>query len=326
MRLREIALFGGILMAGSLSAQTLADVINEFNAGVAKVNNQEYDASIVHFNQVLSMAATVGTEADEMKGKAEEQIPLAYYRQATLLLKRQQFDNAIPYLEKTIETATDYNNNEESKLKASQFLVKAYMAEGQRNFKNKSYDNALVLYDKALAMSDTLYQAHQGKGMIFLAQGEIGPMMEEFKLAKAGALEKNDTKAINQINEAIDSYYTKRIMAEMDMIDPEEPDYTYVEEACTKALDANPENSRALYHLAMIYNKKIEYDAAIDYSLKALQFEKEAIWVSAIYFELGHAYQNTVEYEKACEALQKVVEEPFFSKAEKKMATIPGCM
>jgi tetratricopeptide (TPR) repeat protein len=98
-----------------------------------------------------------------------------------------------------------------------------------------------------------------------------------------------------------------------------------VEEACEKALTANPDNPRALYHLALIYNKKIEYDKAIEYAEKALESETEPIWISAINFELGNAYQNTVEYEKACEALQKVVEEPFLSRAEKKMGSVPGC-
>jgi tetratricopeptide (TPR) repeat protein len=114
-------------------------------------------------------------------------------------------------------------------------------------------------------------------------------------------------------------------MDEMEMVDPEESDYTYVIEACDKALGANPNNPRALYHLALIKNKAVEYDAAIDYALKALENESEPVWISAINFELGHAYQNTVEYEKACQALQNVVEEPFLSRAEKKMESIPGC-
>ena len=46
MMLRTIAIFSGLLIAGALSAQTMTDVINEFNAGVEKVNNQEYDASL----------------------------------------------------------------------------------------------------------------------------------------------------------------------------------------------------------------------------------------------------------------------------------------
>ncbi|MFH0757749.1 MAG: tetratricopeptide repeat protein [Bacteroidota bacterium] len=325
MKLRVIAILGGILIAASLSAQTLTDVINEFNAGVEKVNNQEYDASLEHFNQVRTLAESVGAEADEMKAKAEEQIPLAYYRQATLFMKRKQFDNAIPYLENTVQTANEFNNNQESSEKAGKYLMQSYMMEGQRNYKNESYAEALVYFDKALAMNENLYQAHLGKGMIFLEKGENEMMLEEFALAKKGALADNDTNTVQQIDGKIDSYYNKFIVDEMEMIDPEDPDYEYVIEACDKALVANPANPRALYHLALISNKKVEYDAAIEYALKALLSETEPVWMSAINFELGSAYENTVEYEKACETYGKVVEEPFLSRAEKKMGSVPGC-
>ena len=86
-------------MAGSLTAQTLTEVINEFNTGVEKLNAQEYDAALGHFNQVLTLAETVGDEANDMKAQAEKQIPSTYYRQATTFMKRKQYDNAIPNLE-----------------------------------------------------------------------------------------------------------------------------------------------------------------------------------------------------------------------------------
>jgi len=325
MKLRVIAMFGGMLIAGSLSAQTLTDVINEFNAGVEKVNNQEYDASLEHFNQVLSLAEVVGDSASDLKKSAEELIPASYYKQALLFLKRRQFDNAIPYLEQTIEKSNEYNNNEEPNQKATRYLMQSYMMEGQRNFKNEAYDEAIANFDKALAMNENLYQANLGKGMIYYAQNEPEMMMEEFNKAKQGAMAKNDTETVHQINEKLDDYYNRFITEEMEMLDTEDPDYQYVIEACGDALHANPENPRALYHMALISNKKVEYDAAIDYAMKALNSEKDPVWISAINFELGSAYQNTAEYDKACEALKKVVEEPFLSKAEKKMASIPGC-
>lgn len=325
MKLKTIAILGGILLAGSLSAQTLTDVINEFNTGVEKLNNQEYEVSVQHFNQVLTMAETIGDEANDMRTKAEQQIPTAYYRQATVFMKRKQYDNAIPYLEQTVETATLYNNNEETKAKAEKYLPQLYVREGNRSWKNKSFDEALVYFDNALAVNENLYQAHQGKGLIFLDQDESDMMLEEFNLAKEGALARNDTKTIGKINGVIDSYYNKFITEELEMIDPEENDYTYVIEACDNALAANPENPRALYHLALINNKMIEYDAAAEFALKALLYETEPVWVSAINYELGQSYQNSVEYDKACEAFKNVVEEPFLTRAEKKMGSIPGC-
>jgi tetratricopeptide (TPR) repeat protein len=325
MKLRILTILGGVIVAGSLSAQTYTDVINEFNEGVAKINSQEYESSIEHFNKVLTMAEAVGDSASDLKAKAEEQIPQAYYRQATLFLKRKQFDNAIPYLEKTIESSEKYNNNEDSRQKANRYLMQSYMVEGQRNYKNKTYDEALAHFDKALQMNPDLYQAHQGKGLVYMEQDEPEMMLKEFNLAKEGATAGDKPETVDEINAAIDGYYNKFIMEEMESVDPEENDYTYVIEACDKALAANPGNPRALYHMALIKNKEVEYDAAIDYALKALEHETDPVWISAINFELGQAYQNTVEYEKACEALKKVVEEPFLSRAEKKMESIPGC-
>ena len=72
MKLRALFIIGGMLLAGSLTAQTLTEVINDFNTGVEKLNNQEYEVSIEHFNQVLSLAEQVGAEANDMKASAQK--------------------------------------------------------------------------------------------------------------------------------------------------------------------------------------------------------------------------------------------------------------
>lgn len=324
MKFRVLAIFAGVLLAATLSAQTLTDVINEFNIGVEKLNGQEYEVALEHLNQVLIMAEVVGAEADDMKAQAQKQIPSAYYRQATTFMKRKQYDNAIPFLELTVETATLYNNNAEISKKAAGYLPQLYVREGNALRKNKSYDDAIVYFDKAIAMNPNLYQACQGKGMVYLEQDETEEMLECFTNAKEGAMAKSDTKAIDQINGVIDSYYNKFIMEEAGAIDPEELDYTYLVEACDNALAANPNNPRALYQLAMVANKSDQSEKAIEYCQKALMYEKEVIWMSAINFELGSAYQSTKQYDEACVALQKVTEDPFLTRAEKKIEIV-GC-
>jgi len=322
MKLRAFLIIGGMLLAGSLFAQTLTDVINEFNSGVEKLNNQEYEVSLEHFNQVLSLAATVGDEANDMKASAQKQIPSVYYRQATVFMKRKQYDNAIPYLEKTVEFAALYNNNQDISAKAAGYLPQLYVREGNRAWKNKSYDEAIAYFDKALAVNPNLYQAYQGKGMVYLDQDETDMMLEAFAKAKEGATAKGDTKTIGAVNGAIDSYYNKYIVDEMADVDPEDNDYTYVVEACENALAANPDNPRALYHMAIVANKDGDNDQAIEYAEKALAHETEPVWISAINFELGSAFQSSSDYTKACEALKKVTEEPFLTRAEQKMGTV----
>ena len=322
MKLRALFIIGGMLLAGSLTAQTLTEVINEFNTGVEKLNNQEYEVSIEHFNQVLSLAEQVGAEANDMKASAQKQIPSAYYRQATVFMKRKQYDNAIPYLEKTVEFATLYSNNEAINKKATGYLPQLYVREGNRAWKNQSYEEAIAYFDKALAVNPNLYQAYQGKGMVYMDQDETDMMLESFAKAKEGATAKGDTKTVNKVNEAIDSYYNKYIVEEMANVDPEDNDYSYVVEACENALAANPDNPRALYHMAIVSNKSSSYAQAVEYAEKALANETEPVWISAIHFELGSAFQNDDDYTKACEALKKVTEEPFLTRAEQKMGTV----
>jgi len=322
MKFRVLAILGGVLLTSMLSAQTLTDVINEFNMGVEKLNSQEYEVSIEHFNQVIALAEQVGDEGNDMKSQAENMIPSAYYRQATVFMKRKQYDNAIPYLENTVETATLYKNNEETSAKASKYLPQLYVREGNREWKNKSYDAALAYFDKALGLKETLYQAYQGKGMVYLDMDETDMMLESFAKAKAGAEAKGDTKTINKVNGVIDKYYNKFITDEMENVDPEENDYSYVVEACENALASNPNNPRALYHLALVSNKNSQYDSAISYAQKAVQNEKDPVWASAANYEMGLAYDKSSKYDKACEAYRLVTEDPFLAKAEKKMVDI----
>jgi tetratricopeptide (TPR) repeat protein len=324
MKFRVLAVLAGILLAGTLSAQTLTDVINEFNTGVENVNAQEYVSALEHFNQVMTMAEVVGDEANDMKAQAEKLIPSTYYRQATTFMKRKQYDNAIPYLENTVATATMYNNNEEISKKASGYLPQLYVRQGNQERKNKEYEAAIEYFDKAIAMSPNLYQACQAKGMVYLEQDKTEEMMVCFNNALEGARAKNDTKTIESVNGIINTYYNKFITEEMEMVDPEENDYSYVVEACENALAANPNNPRALYHLAIVANKSDQSEKAIEYCQQALQYEKESIWMSAINFELGSAYQSAEQYDEACEALQKVTEEPFLGRAEKKIDVV-GC-
>ena len=59
--------------------------------------------------------------------------------------------------------------------------------EGNRSWKNESFDEAVAYFDKALGMNENIYQAYQGKGMVYLDQDESDLMLESFANAKEGA-------------------------------------------------------------------------------------------------------------------------------------------
>ncbi|HKK61849.1 MAG TPA: tetratricopeptide repeat protein [Bacteroidales bacterium] len=314
-----------LLASGTAFSQTLTDVINEFNAAVESLNEQSYESALNQFNNCLTLAEAVGEEADDMKNQAQEQIVGTHYRQAITLMKRKQYDNAIPSLENTVKFAEEYGVKEEFAEKANKYLPPLYIRQGNVYLKQEKFDEALETFDKVLAMNSKTYQAHQGKGLVYKELEEIDNMLEEFNMAKEKAISENDQKLINDVNSAIDGYFRGLIEEELMMIDPEVPDYTFLIDICDEAIEANETNGYAYWQAAMAYNKMVEYDTAIEYAEKGVEVETDPIMLSAIYYELGQAYQNTVRYEDACEAYNKVTEEPFLTKAEKKMMNTPDC-
>lgn len=317
---------GLFLGMGSLLAQaTMVEVINEFNNAVASMKDQSYETALTQFGTCLTYCDEAGAEADDMKRQAQEQIVGTYFMQAQTLLKRKQYDKAVLPLENTVATSAEYGAKPELAQKASKYLPPLYTRQGNVLLKQGNLEESMTSFDKALALRPSLYKAHQGKGLVFKEQGEIDSMLEEFVVAKEKALAKEDMDVVNDINKVIDGYYNPFILEEVDNIDPEEADYTYLYEACDNALAANPANGLAAWKAAAAKNKEVLYDEAIAYIEPVVENVDDSMLSSALYYELGIAYQNTVRYKEACEAYNNVTEDPFFTKAEKKMMTTPDC-
>jgi tetratricopeptide (TPR) repeat protein len=302
-------------------AQTLTDVINEFNAGVESLNGQAYETALDQFNNTLALCEQVGDEAADMKQQAREQVVGTHYRQAITLMKRKQYDQALPALEQTVATSAEYGVKPEFAEKAQQYLPPLYLREGNVLLKQSKFDEAMEVFDKAIALKPDMYKAHQGKGLVHKEQGDIESMLEEFDIAKTKALETGDNEAVDEINAAIDGYYRTLIEEELMMMDTEDPDYTFLLDICDQAIAANDKNGYAYWQAAMARNKMIEFDTAVELAKKGLEGESDPILRSALNYELGIAYQNNANYAEACAAYNSVTEEPFLSRAEKKLET-----
>lgn len=322
MKKRGFAILTGLMLStGILFAQTLTDVINEFNAGVESLNSLSYETALSQFNNCLALCDVVGAEADDMKKQAQEQVVGTHYRQAMTLMKRKQYDQALPSLENTIAFSEEYGAKPEYAANAAKYLPPLLLREGNVLLQQEEFDAALETFDKVLELSPEMYKAHQGKGLVYKEQGEIDSMLEEFAVAKEKAAAKDDQEVITDINAAINDYYRGLIDEELMMMDPEDPDYTFLIDICDQAIAANDKNSYAYWQAASAKNSSIDYDGAIAYAEKAVSYETDPVLLSALYYELGLAYQNSARYADACDAYNKVTEEPFFSKADKKLST-----
>ncbi len=310
---------------GMLHGQSMDDVISLFNNAAEKTNKGDFATAIKDFEELVVLAEKVGTEATDLKMKAQEQLSLLNWQIAAGFLKQRKFMEAIPSLEKVVEYSTEFNNNPNLKERAERLLPQVYTAIGTQKFREKDYAEALKTFDNALKYNEDYPTAYLGKGLAFAEMEDEKNMVANLEKAIALGKDKGDEKTAETASTRLARYYTDLGDMEMEAIDPEDPDFDFAIDFYNKALKYDNEFADANYKLAVIYNLKIDFDKAIEFSKLALASETDEIKIAAINLELGNAYFNTAQYDMACDALKKAMVGPIEEMAIRRKEKVPGC-
>jgi tetratricopeptide (TPR) repeat protein len=153
MKKMKLLLGSLLLFTGSLFSQTnpapakspLDPVITKFNSAAAKVNAGDHAGALAEFDEVIKMADQIGAPANDLKAKAQAQLPVLNYQIGTVLINQKKYEDAIGYLEKSIELSDTYNTPA-IKEKANKILPNLVMALGNQKFKEKKYDDAIKYF------------------------------------------------------------------------------------------------------------------------------------------------------------------------------------
>ncbi len=318
--LRKLSLLLGMaVITVSLNAQpTLTDVINAFNSGAEEVNAGNFESAIGKFEETIALAEELGEEGNEMKTSAMQQIPALHYRMATDSYKAKDISGAITGFEKTVESCDRYGNDA-IKEKALKYIPQLYNAQGKAELKAEDYQAALASFAKAFEYKPDYAQAvyYQGLAYSKLEDDEnmiscmdkamdIGTSSGDEKTAAAAA----KTLKTHFVNAGKLAYKDKDYEAAIGFF---ESSYKY------DAEDPDP-----YYITCVIYGEQGEFEKAVEYGLKAVQYEK-AEDQAKIWYEIGNAYMNLVEYDKACDAFSKALVEPYLKTVQHKMENVLNC-
>jgi len=271
------------------------------------------------------MAETVGAEAEDLSGKAKNQIPLLNYQAAINYMKQKDYENAIPYLENTVDLADAYGNNAEYREKAMKYLPQLLTGVGTQRIKSDDCEGAIEFFASAVKYSPTYAKGYLGLGLCYRSnyneEEMIAALTKAIELAKAS----DDSKTITDAQEGLAGYFVEMGKMELEDMDPIDEDFSFAIEAFEKALEFYPNNPDANYQLAIINNRMGESDLAIKHGVKALELEDVEIKIAAINLELGTAYYALAELDLACEALKKAMVGVIEDVARPKKDRIPGC-
>ncbi|MFC2080815.1 tetratricopeptide repeat protein [Bacteroidota bacterium] len=307
------------VFAVSLNAQTtITEVINAFNAGAEEVNAGNFEGAIAQFESTISIADELGAEGDEMKANATGQIPALHYRMAMDTYKAKDIPGAIGKFEATV-AACDKYGNDEIKAKSLKYIPQLLNAQGNSQVKSGDFDAAIASFDKAIGYKPDYARAIYGKALVYKKQDNDSEMIAAMEKAIEVGTSAGDEKTIAAATKTLKDHYENAGKLAFKAEDYEEAIKNFETSYKYDGKDAEP-----YYLTCVIYGKQEEFEKAVEYGLKAAELEEEANQAK-IWYEVGNAYTNLVEYEKACDAFSKALVEPYLASVKHKMDNVLKC-
>jgi tetratricopeptide (TPR) repeat protein len=316
---KYLSLLFMVLITASLNAQvTITEVINAFNAGAEQVNAGNFEGAIAKFEETISLADELGAEGDEMKTNAKGQIPALHYRMALDTYKAKDIPGAIAKFESTVEACDKYGNDD-IKGKSLNYIPQLYNANGNAQVKTGDLEGALASFEKAIEYKPDYARAVYGKALVYKRQNDDENMISTLGQAVEVGNSAGDEKTVAAATKALKDHYVNTGMLAFKAEDYEEAIKNF---EASYAYDA--ENADPYYLTCVIYGKQGEFEKAVEFGLKAAQYEK-AEDQAKIWYEVGNAYMSLVEYEKACDAFSKAMVEPYLNTVKHKMDNVLNC-
>ncbi len=307
------------LAAVSLNAQpTITDVINAFNAGAEEVNAGNFEAAITMFEETIALADGLGAEGDELKGNASAQIPALHYRMAMDTYKEKDVEGAISRFEMTVE-ACDAYGNDDIKEKSLKYIPQLYYALGNSQVKSEEYDAALASFDKAIEYQPDYARAVYGKALVYKRQDDDANMVAMMEKAIEVGTASGDDQTTAAAKKTLKDHCLNA-----GKIAFKEENYEEAIKQFEASYAYDSEDPDPYYITCVIYGKQGEFEKAVEYGLKAAMYE-DADDQAKIWYEVGNAYMNLVEYDKACDAYSKALVEPYLNTVKHKMDNVLNC-
>ncbi len=306
----------------SLNAQTINEVIESFNAGAAEVTAGNYESAIANFESTIEQATTLGAEGDEMKAKAEMQIPQLYYRMAMDTYKAKDIPGAIIKFEETV-AACDKYGNDDVKGKSLKYIPQLYYANGNAQLKVDDFEGAIASFDKAVEFQPDYARAIYGKGLVYRKQKDQDNMVATLEQAievgnNADPVDEKTVAAATKILK--DGYVNAGKLAFKD------ENYADAISNFESSFKYDPEDAEVYYLICVAHGRQGEFEKAVESGAKALEYEEDdAAKKAKIYYELGNAHVNLVEYDKACAAFKNCLVEPYTASVKHQMDNVLKC-
>jgi tetratricopeptide (TPR) repeat protein len=232
---------------------------------------------------------------------APDKAAVSYYNIGILYGGRDEYDKAVEYLNRAIETDPDY-------LKAYDSLAKAHEIKGNTSAALAAYESYLELNpkdtdimalmaevhyraddtDKALKVYDEILKIQPANADVLYSKGIIYSGRKQYKEAEKYFLKVEDLRQDSIVNK-----YQLAIVYEA------QKEYDKALEKLDEIIKIDPKYVNAYYHIGYIYSEQNKLPEAIGMFKKLLENNKEN---EEFHLLLGASYADNKEYQNAVDA------------------------
>ncbi len=316
--LKSVFVAGIMVFALNLSAQTVDDAGQKFNAANEQFKANAFSQAVKLYEQALKSAKAAGPDAADLQGKIENQLTSAYFKNGISLYRKRQFDQAIAQLKNSKKMAQVTQNAKFAAL-ATTYIARVYSTKGLIFIKKKQLPQASAQFAEALKVKPNCVNAIYGNSLVARAQGNMTQMMTIIeKLGKMGA---TDPRAAKIYAKAKSIAYKTLLNNGAIELQKEHASKALV--YLQDAAKYHSGTSILFYYTALANLKLSKWSAAIAAANKAVALAKND--KSDMYFTLGQAYQGKGDKTNACKAFKKVVKGPNVAAAKYQIKQVLKC-
>jgi tetratricopeptide (TPR) repeat protein len=301
-----------------VSAQTMDDVVNKFNAAAELVNSDAAAAATL-LQESIELANKVGPEADELRMMAESQLPAVYFRVGSEQQRDGNTDVAIESFNKSLDLGLEYNDPN-TVARAQNILGRLYLSQGNNAYRANENEQAIELLTKSVEFDPENPRAYLLMGLSQRRLENLDGMITSMDQAIASAIKADDAQTQATAEKSVRDYLSIRANQSIQGNRGSEA-LKYLNMAVNYG-----EEAQTYFLLTLAYNSLQQWDNAINAAEKALALEVDNAGEKAkIYFEMGNALREKGNDQAACSAFKNAAHGNYAEAANYQIQQVLKC-
>ncbi|AXI99997.1 Tetratricopeptide repeat-containing protein [Cyclonatronum proteinivorum] len=300
--------------AGYTQAQDRAAAVDAFNEAQELLRASQFEQALAQFQETRRIAQQAGSDADDIRERAETQIPAIQVQIGQNSFRARNFEQAISEFDKAYELANDVGNTRIAQQVSANIPV-IMLQWGNTEFNANNNDRAEEIYRMALERNENYAQAFHQLGLIERRRGNMDAALSNFDRAAELATAQGRTDVAQQARNSARDYLTFAGATQI-----EEENFRRAVELLNRSLTYDNNHAETLYRLSEAHNQLGNWSQAVTNATRALEFEQGGQVARArIFFELGFAQMNQGNDSQACTAFSNAAFGNFRAPAEHHM-------